>query len=547
MSKFSSPLEAFLSWEKQIPNQIFLKQPINDKVISYSYAEAGQEARKIASALRNFGLKKGDHVALLSKNCAHWIMADLAIMMGGFVSIPIYPSLNDASILQILEHSDSKAIIVGKLDYFESQKLGIPDIPKISVASYGIQYGESWENLVLSHSPLALANLPKPDDLYTIIYTSGTTGIPKGAMHTVNNFCVSLNTLCEFLKIPTGVEILSFLPLAHVAERVFCTGCIVVGGQISFSESLATFAKDLERTQPRYFFAVPRIWTKFQEKILAAVPQKKLNILLKIPILNTLIKNKLKQKLGLKNAIFIASAAAPISPSLVQWFGTIGIIIYQGYGMTEDCCVSHFNKPGHNKIGTVGTILPGVKVKLSPEGEICIKNDCLLKGYYKAPELTATIFDEEGYFKTGDTGEYDHDGYLTITGRVKDQFKTNKGKYVLPSHIELLMSQNEHIGQVCVVGTGIPQPIALVTLSESGKLVSLEDLTQSLTETIRAVNPKLENHEKLEKVVVMKEEWTVDNGLTTPTLKLKRNAIEKIHQPYYNEWFHSDEIVIFEP
>jgi long-chain acyl-CoA synthetase len=319
-----------------------------------------------------------------------------------------------------------------------------------------------------------------------------------------------------------------------------------VGANITFSDTLQSFAKDLEHTQPHLFLAVPRIWTKFRDKILESIPQKKLNILLNIPIINTIVKNKLKQKLGLKEAVFAVSAAAPISAELIRWFEKLEINIMQGYGMTEDGCVSHFNLKGANKIGTVGKTLKEAKAKLSPEGEICIKNDCLMKGYYKAPELTAEMFDDEGYLKTGDIGEYDHDGYLTITGRIKDQFKTDKGKYISPSHIELLISQNTDIEQICVVGTGIPQPIALVTLSELGKAKSKESLSKSLFETVSKVNPNLEKHEKVEKVVIMKEEWSVDNGLTTPSLKLKRNAIERIHQPYYGQWFDWSEKVIFE-
>ena len=546
MKDFKSPLEAFLYWEKNTPDNLFLHQPIKSKAVIYSFAKVGLEARKIASALHDLGLKKGDHVALLSKNCAHWVMADIAIMMAGCVSIPIYPTLNDISIKQILEHSDTKAIIIGKLDNFESQKKGIPNMPIISVGMFGIEEGELWEEIQKNNKPLEVINVPNSEDLHTIIYTSGTTGTPKGVMHTVNNFSVSSKALTGIIKAPDNMRQFSYLPLAHVAERAICNNAFVMGSSIYFSDTLETFAKDLENCQPHFFFAVPRIWTKFREKILESIPQKKLNILLNIPILNTTVKNKLKHKLGLRHAIFIASAAAPISADLVKWFKKLDINILQGYGMTEDGCVSHFNTPEANKIGTVGKTLKEAKAKLSPEGEICIKNDCLMKGYYKAPELTSSMFDDEGYLKTGDIGEYDHDGYLTITGRVKDQFKTDKGKYISPSNIELMLSKNTDIEQICVVGTGIPQPIALVTLSELGKSKSKENLSKGLMETISNVNPKLEKHEKIEKVVIMKEDWNVDNGLTTPSLKVKRNAIEKIHQPYYDQWFHSEENVIFE-
>jgi long-chain acyl-CoA synthetase len=547
MQKFNSPLEAFLYWETTVPNRVFLNQPINRKNSSYTFAEAGVEARKIASKLKSYKLPEHSHVALLSNNCAHWILSDIAIMMAGHVSIPIYPSLNADGVNQVLVHSESRAIIIGKLDNFEKQKSGIPDIPKISVGVYGQTEGDLWEEIVLNEQKLEEVYTQKPDDLHTIIYTSGTTGTPKGVMHSVSNFMEVVNTAKSFFSIPDHSRFFSYLPLAHVAERLGTgTTGTVTGAEFYFPESLETFASDLENCQPYVFFAVPRIWAKFQEKILSSIPQKRLSLLLKIPLMNNMIKKKLKQKLGLTNARVIISGAAPLSPSIMHWYEKIDITILQLYGMTEDGCVSHWNNPNANKIGTVGKAVPGVKVKLSPEGEILIKNKCLMNGYYKAPEITAQVFDEDGYFKTGDIGEYDHDGYMSITGRVKDQFKTDKGKYISPAPLELEMTKNTDIEQICIVGTGIPQPIALITLSELGKLKSKEDLCSGLIETVNLINPNFEKHEKIEKVVIMKEDWTVDNGLTTPTLKVKRNSIEKIHQPYYKEWFDNDEKVIFE-
>lgn len=546
MQEFKTPLEAFLYWEAESPDHVFLNQPISGKKLTYTYKEAGEEARKMAAYLKTLNLPDRSHIALLSKNCAQWIMSDLSIMMAGFVSIPIYPTLNSSSMNQILVHSESKAIIIGKLDDFSAQKEGIPDIPRISVGVFGESEGELWEDIINKYQPLKEIRKPDPDALHTIIYTSGTTGNPKGVMHTGSNFMESSSTLVREFTLDSKPKLFSYLPLAHVAERLLNNAGMVLGGKITFAESLETFAKDLEAVQPNLFFAVPRIWTKFREKILESLPQGKLNILLSIPVINNIIKKKLKQKLGLSDAAFIASAAAPIASEIVRWYAKLGITIYQGYGMTEDCCVSHFNKPGSSKIGTVGKTFDNVKAKLSPEGEICIKNNCLMKGYYKAPELTAEVFDDEGYLKTGDMGEFDHDGFLSIVGRVKDQFKTDKGKYISPSHIELLMSSNTDIEQICIVGTGIPQPIALVTLSELGKAKSKQELTNSLTQSVDAINPTLEKHERLERVVIMKEDWNVANGLTTPSMKVKRNSIEKIHQEFYSTWFNIPEKVIFE-
>lgn len=546
MQNFNSPLEAFQYWENKMPNSVFLKQPLNGKIINYTFAQVGEESRKIANAIKNFNLPERSHIALISKNCAHWHMADIAIMMSGHVSIPIYPSLNASSINQILVHSESKAIIIGKLDDLESQQSGFPDIHKICVGVYGDNNGTLWEDIISNGQEITNVYIQKPDDLYTIIYTSGTTGDPKGVMHTVNNFMESVKAIHARFPLEDNSKLFSFLPIAHIAERVLENISIAIGATVAFPESLQSIASDLEKVQPNLFFAVPRIWTKFQEKILEKIPQKKLSTLLKIPVVKGFIKKKLQQKLGLRDAKYIISGAAPIAPSLVNWFETIGITILEGYGMSEDTIISHFNIATDNRVGTVGKAVAGVSVKISSEGEICIKNKCLMKGYYKSPEITASVFDEDGFFKTGDIGQYDHDGFLTITGRVKDQFKTDKGKYISPAPLELKLSINKDIDQICLVGTGIPQPIALITLSELGKTKSRTSLCVGLVATMNQINPHIEKHEKIEKVIIMKEDWSIDNGLTTPTMKVKRNEIEKIHQEFYKSWFENEDKVIFE-
>ncbi len=545
MTLFLSPLEAFLHWEKEIPNQTFLLQPNNGKLIRYTYKEAGIEIRKIASKIQQFGLEKRSHIALLSKNCAHWMMSDIAIMMAGHVSIPIYTSLTAKTIKQVLTHSESKAIIVGKLDDYNSIKKGIPKIPIIGVELYDINEEYSWEKIIKEDFPEIKFKFPKLSDTHTIIYTSGTSGEPKGVIHSVENFVNSLQTIQKIINIPKHPRLFSYLPLVHVAERVIWTYGLTIGAQFSYPESLATFAKDLERTQPHAFFAVPRIWVKFQEIVLSKISQKRLNWILKTPILNNFFISKLKQKLGLKQAEIVISGAAPVSVDVINWYKAIDIEIFQIYGMTEDCCISHFNLPPNNKIGTVGKKLPGVKTKISEEGEILIKNNCLMKGYYKNPELTAKTFDEKGYLKTGDKGAYDNDGNLTITGRIKDRFKTDKGKYISPSPIELVISKNPNVEQVCVVGTGLPHPIALVTISEFGNSNSSFVLSNSLIDTIHQLNFQLEKHEEVKKVVVFKNHWTIENNFLTPTLKLKRNLIELDNQSDYLSWYSNKETIIF--
>jgi long-chain acyl-CoA synthetase len=547
VESFNTPLEAFAHWVDTTPSKTFLRQPVNRVFKEYTFQEADEEIRKIASALKGMGLSNGSHVALLSKNCAHWIMADLAIMMAGCISIPIYPTLSAESIHEILVHSESKAIIVGKLDDYNQQKSGIPEIPIIGVELYDIKEQHGWDELVASNQALKGLTDLKHEDLITIMYTSGTTGNPKGVMHTVGNFNTLTNTAVEVIKLPKQPRYFSYLPMTHIAERAGVElSAIYRGASVSFPESLATFAEDLASVQPETFFGVPRIWQKFQEKILEKMPQEKLDRLIGLPILGNFIKKKIRKKLGLNASLVNFSGAAPIAISLQRWYAKLGIEINQAYGMTEDCILSHFNLPGANKFGTVGRPLPGVISKLSEEGEILIKSDCLMVGYFKEPEKTAEMFTDDGFLRTGDIGEFNHDGYLSITGRVKDQFKTDKGKYISPAPIELELLKNGDIDQVCIVGTGIPQPIALVVVSELGKSKSKAILEQSLMGTVNELNPRLESFEKIAKVIIMVEDWSVDNGLLTPTLKVKRNRVEAIHKDRYGQWFDSKEKVVYE-
>jgi long-chain acyl-CoA synthetase len=544
----SLPLEQFLKWEKENPDRIFLRQPANGVWKTWTWAQTGNDSRRIAQGFRSLGLKEGDHVALLSKNCAQWIIADIALMMAGCISIPIYPTLSAAAIEPILIHSDAKAIIVGKLDDYVSQVTGIPPaMIRISINEYGIKEKCSVEEMIEKNEPLTTFYQWNKDEILTIIYTSGTTGKSKGVMHDAGAFGATLTAAIPQLELPHQPQMISYLPLSHIAERVGVEmNAFYSCGTISFAESLETFSKNLAEIQPQIFFAVPRIWGKMKEGILSKLSQKKLGILLSIPFINSVFKKRLKKKLGFLRVSHFFSAAAPISIELQQWYEKLGITIYQAYGMTEDCVYGHYCGPKANRFGTVGKALPGVKVKIASDGEIRVKSDGNMKGYYKEQQMTEEAFDEESYLKTGDMGEHNSDGFLKITGRVKDQFKTDKGKYISPAPIEVRLLSNPDIEHACVVGTGVPQPIVLISLSDTGKRKTKDELIKSITESLSSINPSLEKFERIEKAVIMKQSWTIANNMITPSLKVKRNEIEKVHLPKYPAWYQKPGTVVWE-
>jgi len=542
----TTPVERFCHWENERPQHDFLRQPIDGHWHVYSYQKAGYEIRRIAAALKALNLPPKSNIAILSKNCAHWIMSDLAIWMAGHISVPIYPTLSAQGIQYILEHSEAKAIFIGKLDDFEKQRSGVSSsIQRISFPLYGIAEGMSWNDL-LSNSPLQGNELPHSDDLASIMYSSGTTGFPKGVMLTFKAFDFVGNSLIENIHLGKDDQFFSYLPLSHIAEKAYVEmGLLYSGGTVSFTESLEKFADNLRTVQPTAFGGVPRIYAKFQEGVLAKMPQQKLDRLLSIPIVSSIIKKVLRKKLGFGRAKVIISGAAPIPISLLEWYKKIGIEVHEIYGMTENCGYSHGDHGTKLRIGTVGRTWKGIEAKLSDEGEILTKHPGLMLGYFKDQTTTTTVFTSDGFLKTGDKGTIDKDGYLTITGRVKDQFKTDKAKFIAPGPIELKLLANKDIEQVCVVGTGIPQPIALVTLSAFGKGKTSEALQQSLTASVSAMNPSLESYERLAKVIILKEEWTIENGLMTPSLKVKRNEVEKIYLPQYPQWYSFQELVIW--
>jgi long-chain acyl-CoA synthetase len=544
--EYQSPLFMLQHWEKETPHRIYLKQYINGVWHTWTWQQAGQEVRQLAAALQALALPRNSHIALLSKNCAHWMICDLAIMMAGHVCIPLYPNLQEENVQQVLERSESVVLFAGKLDNWDAVKNGVPKhIKCIALPFCSHDRCESWSNFTKLHAPMQQNIERNATDLCSIVYTSGTAGAPKGAMFTFDAFAFVAQNAIKSLGFKHTDRFFSYLPLSHIAERMLVEMVsLYAGGQVSFSDSLQTFAQNLAETKPTIFLGVHRIWTKFHESILAKVPQKKLDFLLGVPVLSHLTKRKIRKGVGLNNTTMVLTGAAPTPPALIEWFHRIGIRIQEAYAMTENCCYSHVTIRESIKIGFVGQALPHCEVRLGDSNEIQIKHKGLMKGYYNEPEKTMEAFTRDGFLKTGDEGFIDEEGFLKITGRIKDLFKTAKGKYVAPSPIEMRFSTKAIVDQVCVVGSGLPQPMALLTLSETGRKRSTEELTVELKNMLKEINSVLDPHEKVYKIVVLKEQWLVENNLLTPSLKIKRNEIEKRYAAFYEEWFDIGDSII---
>ena len=546
-----TPLQKFYQYEKERSDKTFLRQPYQRQWHHITWKKAGDDIRRMATALKAMDLPPQSKIALISKNCAHWCMADLAIMMAGHVSVPLYPTIGADMINHILKHSESKVLFVGKLDDWEPQRPGVPDGIKCISFPFWTELGyDTWDDIVAKHEPMQGEVTRDMDELFTIIYTSGTTGLPKGVVHSLRAVSSAATWAFEQIddiKTDGSERFFSYLPLSHIAERLLVQfGGLYTGSVISFAESLEDFPQNLKDTQPTIFFSVPRLWTVFQSKILEKMPQKKMDLLLKIPIISGIVKNKIKAGLGLDKAKYLLSGAAPLAASSMHWYDKLDMVIYEAYGMTENCAYSHINMKGARKIGTVGKAWNHADVRISDEGEIQVKSAATMLEYYKEPEKTAEVITKDGYLRTGDQGEIDSEGFLKITGRVKDIFKTDKGKYVAPAPIELALSKNTAIEQVCLVGLHLIQPIALVVLTEDARDDPKEEIKKRLEATLKEVNPTLDKHEKIAKIVVMKDPWTIENKILTPTMKIKRNVVDETFKDNYVKWFDQPEGIVWE-
>ena len=545
-----TPNEMILKWAEERPNEVYLKQIINRQFVEFTYKEVADKALRLVTALEELGAKPGDRVALVSKNCAEWFITDLAMMLGDFVSVPIFPTAGADTIAYCIEHSESKIVIAGKLDDPAATQQVIDDNPElISIAlpydtAAKCQY--AFNDLIDKSAPSSKRPVHHDDKLMSLVYTSGTSGQPKGAMLTYGAFTWSVQRLIDHIGIEKNDRLFSYLPLAHITERVYIFGSSVMGGvPTAFPESLDTFIEDVKMHRPTLFISVPRLWTLFQQRIQDKLPQKKLNILLKIPFVNSLIKKKLADGLGLDQARVLGCGSAPVSPALGDWYESVGLHITEAWGMTESFAYSTLNYPFRaDKIGSVGNAGPGVELKIAEDDEILVRSKGLFSGYYKNDIATQESFNAEGWLHTGDIGAIDSEGYLTIQGRKKDTFKTAKGKFVAPVPIEKKLFEYSRVEMMCLIGLGLPGPILLVVPHDFPNF-DRERYERTTKRVIEKMNEQLASHEKIKGVLMIKEPWSIENGVLTPTLKIKRHILEQKYHEIGHNW-PKDKLVVWE-
>jgi long-subunit acyl-CoA synthetase (AMP-forming) len=540
--------------EIQRADQVYLTQPLGQgQVRDYTWRETLDEARRMARHLQSQGFKQGTRIGLITKNCAHFIMAELAIWLAGGTTVALFPTESADNIRFVLAHSETQLLFVGKLDRWALQSTGVPE----GLACIALPLSDAlahqpdlprWEDIVARTAALNGRITRDAQDLALLAYTSGSTGEPKGVMHSFGGISDASERTMALINERTGHpsqhRVLSYLPLSHVFERskIACWSLVAGNVHVFFSESLATFVDDLKRARPNSFISVPRLWLKFQHGVFAKIPAEQLGAALADPVKGPVVAKQVLASLGLDAVVSAGSGSAPISAELIAWYRKLGLDLMEGYAMTEDFAYSHGSLPQYNEPGYVGRALPGVQSRLSDEGEILVKSPGCMVGYYKRPDLTAQAFTEDGYFRTGDCGHFEPNGMLKLTGRIKELFKTTKGKYVAPAPIESQLNNHPMIELSVVSGAGQSAACALVQLSEQHQAhrqdpALREQIELELARLLEETNATLNDHEQLRMMVVMNVPWTIDNGRLTATLKIKRSAIEASIRQGLDGWY----------
>lgn len=562
---------------------------VNGKYQNITYADLQNQVLAIAAFLKSIGIDNGDRVGILSENRLEWVISDMGSLKAGAIDVPIYPTLPPNQIEYILTNSETKAIFVStelQLRKVLKIKSQVPSLKTIisfqplsetddSLIEFQVAIREG-KKVLEKHPNILQHSNPKPDDVATLIYTSGTTGSPKGVMLTHKNLCENVKSCSEVLRLDQSDSSLSFLPLSHAYERT--AGYYLMfacGAQIFFAESIETVSLNITEAKPTVIITVPRLFERIKSSILKTVDQstpirKKLfywalkqgkiyhqnklesksNLVntSQLKLADTLVLSKIKTKFGGRLRFFVSGGAA-LPQQTGEFFQALGITILEGFGLTETAPVTHVNRPGKIKFGTVGMPVKNVEAKIAEDGEILLKGPNIMKGYWEDEEATQEVI-KDGWFYTGDIGVIDNDGFLKITDRKKHIIVSSGGKNIAPLPIENLLGDSQYVDQVMIYGEKRPFLVAIIVpnfenLEQFAETNSLsfdkhqdlvgEPKVQELYKTLlKETSQKLATHEKVRKYLIILEPFTVDNGHMTPTLKLKRKTIEERYKSEIN-------------
>lgn len=558
-----------------------------------TWADYGRLAEEFGLGLVSLGLERGEFVNLLSANRPEYYVSDVGILHGAGVPVSLYNTLAPEQIEYIVNHCEAVFVIVEDRAYLErilKVRASIPNVRKVIMFTGAEEFEDddwivSYDSVLEAGRELAGRDASAlrerwsavtPDDLCTLIYTSGTTGPPKGVMVTHYNVCWTAESLDRLMPREPGMRHISYLPLAHIAERMAGHYLHIKGASTAyFCPNPAEIGAYLKEVRPEFLFAVPRIWEKLYYGLSAAIDnnpddgqrragRQAIEALLERVRIEQAgrevpadvaeraegaepVAAFIRSMVGLDAVRIASSGAAPIAPEILEWFHAIGVPVAEVYGQSEDTGPTSWNRPGDVKIGTVGPTIPGVEVKLADDGELLVRGGNLTRGYYKEPVLTAETFDEDGWLHSGDVAEIDDDGFIRIVDRKKEILITAGGKNIAPSNIENLLKQQPLVGQACVVGDRRPYVTALIVLdsetaqqwaaarglpAELATLAGHPDVRAEVEGYIAEINTKLHNQEQVKRFTILPREWTVDSEELTPTLKMKRKVV---NQKYADE------------
>ena len=580
------------SYMKKYPEQdTALAKKENGEWRRYSIQEYVNTTNIISFALIKIGIKKNDKVAIISSNRPEWNILDMAIQKVGAITVPIYPTISKDDYKIIINNCEAKLAIIEGLSVLSKIEEIRPEIPSIEHIYTFVKRSEQypiWDDLIsLGKENVDFEELERressilPSDCATIIYTSGTTGIPKGVMLSHSNILGQIENLRQTPS-KDSTRALSFLPLCHAYERTLVYLYQYLGMSVYYSESIATIAQEMKEIHPTMMTCVPRLLEKIYLKVKQTGNEKKglARIIfrwamqlaekytvegrsklydMKLRIADKLVYRKIREKLGSDCFDIIVSGAASLQPNISAFFSAIKMPVYEGYGMTECSPViaTSSNVPHGREAGFVGPALPGIEIKISETGEIMCRGHNVMLGYYKLPELTAEVIDNDGWFHTGDLGEFNQYGLLKITGRMKNLFKTSLGKYINPDIIEMKFTESNFFENIVVFGENEKYAAALIipdfdfikswckkheiSYSNDHDMLNNQDVKTRLANEIKRINSFFGDTEKIKRYCFIEDSWTVANGILTPTLKVKRSVVKEKYSSLINKLFHAED------